>query len=293
MSKLWVKFETNNAVKVSTKGCHDVDDFLKVCKKELSPLFDSVATAQLSLSLTDGGDILRPSFLLTQIPQNTDENPYFIFINQVHPKPSPLSPRKKTRLEAIKKYMYYTFNKTTKQRGCVTAYSKRRLATFAHLIHQDLYKDGEPVAEKVPIYSLLDDTPYKARVIKVDKLKDLILLETDKDVCEVPPRLATPEEGEEYFQLGLSALTQEKSPFSVTRGVFISRELSVGTSHYLGSAGSNPGDSGGGCFSETQNLLFGINVGADNIPISGSTTLNEVGSRYHSRAHIVSSAHFN
>ena len=98
-------------------------------------------------------------------------------------------------------------------------------------------------------------------VIKVDKLKDLILLETDKDVCEVPPRLASPEEGEEYFQLGLSALTQENPPFSVTRGVFISREFSVGTSHYLGSAGSNPGDSGGGlCFSETQNLLFGINV---------------------------------
>lgn len=115
----------------------------------------------------------------------------------------------------------------------------------------------ELVTEKITIYSLLDNTPYEARVIKVDKLKDLILLETDKDVCDVPPRLASPEEGEEYFQLGLSALTQENSPFSVTRGVFISREFSVGTSHYLGSAGSNPG---GGCFSETQNLLFGINV---------------------------------
>jgi hypothetical protein len=40
----------------------------------------------------------------------------------------------------------------------------------------------------------------------------------------------------------------------------------------------------------TQNLLFGINVGADNLPISGNTTLNEVGSQYHSRAHIVPSA---
>ena len=187
--------------------------------------------------------------------------------------------------------MFYTFNTSTQQRGCVTAYSKRRLATFAHLIHKDLFKDGVP-SVKVTIYSLLDNSPYQAKVIKVDEVKDLIILETDQDVCEVPPIRASPEEGEEYFQLGLSALTQENSPFAVTRGVFISREFSVGTNHYLGSAGSNPGDSGGGCFSETQNLLFGINVGADNLPISGNTSLNEVASRYHSRAHIVPSAFF-
>ena len=124
--------------------------------------------------------------------------------------------------------------------------------------------------EKVTIYSLLDNTPYEAKVVKVDEVKDLIILETDQDVCEIPPKTASPQEGEEYFQLGLSALTQENSPFSVKRGVFISREFSDGTKHYLGSAGSNPGDSGGGCFSETQNLLFGINVGADNLPISGN-----------------------
>jgi hypothetical protein len=154
---------------------------------------------------------------------------------------------------------------------------------------KDLYKDGVP-SQKVTIYSLLDNTPYDARVIKFDQVKDLILLETDQD-CDVPPKRASPEEGEEYFKLGLSALNQENSPFSVKRGVFISREFSFGTNHYFGSAGSNPGDSGG-CFSETQNLLFGINVGADNLPISGNTTLNEVGSRYHSRAHIVPSAFF-
>ena len=183
--------------------------------------------------------------------------------------------------------MFYTFTSSTQQRGCVTAYSKRRLATFAHLIHKDLNKDV-----KVTIYSLLDNTPYEEKVVNVDEVKDLVILETDQDVCEIPPKTASPEEGEEYFQLVLSALTQENSPFSVKRGVFISREFSDGTKHYLGSAGSNPGDSGGGCFSETQNLLFGINVGADNLPISGNTSLNEVASRYHSRAHIVPSAFF-
>lgn len=291
MSKLWVKFGRNNATQVSIQDCLNVDDFIEAVKKKLLFLYGEFPKGELSLSTTDGGTPLKPGLSLTLIPQNTDENPLFICINEIHPIPPPLSPRQKIRLEAIKQYMFYTFNHSTQQRGCVTAYSKRRLATFARLIHKDLYKDGVP-SQKVAIYSLLDNTPYEARVIKVDQVKDLILLETDQDVCEVPPKRASPEEGEEYFQLGLSALTQENSPFSVKRGVFISREFSFETNHYLGSAGSNPGDSGGGCFSETQNLLFGINVGADNLPISGNTTLNEVGSRYHSRAHIVPSAFF-
>lgn len=61
---VWVKFETNNAVKVSTEGCHDVDDYLKVCKKELSPHFDSVATDQLSLTLTEEIFFVRVFLLL-------------------------------------------------------------------------------------------------------------------------------------------------------------------------------------------------------------------------------------
>lgn len=36
MSNLWVKFEGNNAVKVSTEGCLDVDDFIKTGKKEVT-----------------------------------------------------------------------------------------------------------------------------------------------------------------------------------------------------------------------------------------------------------------
>jgi hypothetical protein len=285
MTKRWVKFKTNNATQVSTEECQNVDDFLKQCKKELPHLLGSYDSAQLSLSTTDGGTPLQPD---DDIPaQNNAKNPLYIDIKEYHPIPPPLLPRRKTRLEAIKQYMFYTFTSSTQQRGCVTAYSKRRLATYAHLSHKDLNKDV-----KVTIYSLLDNTPYEAKVVKVDEVKDLIILETDQDVCEIPPKTASPEEGEEYFQLGLSALTQENSPFSVKRGVFISREFSAGTKHYLGSAGSNPGDSGGGCFSETQNLLFGINVGADNLPISGNTSLNEVASRYHSRAHIVPSAFF-
>jgi hypothetical protein len=78
MSKLWVKFKTNNATKVSTEVCNDVDDFLKACKKELSLLLASYDAAQLSLSTTDGGAALRPGTSLTLIPANTDDCPLFI-----------------------------------------------------------------------------------------------------------------------------------------------------------------------------------------------------------------------
>ena len=286
MINLWVILKPNNATKVSAKDCQDVDDFLKACKKQLPHLLGSYDSAQLSLSTSDGGPFLESDDSISQILQNSAKNPLIISLFKTNPTPLPLSARKKTRLEAIKQYMFYTFDPSTQQRGCVTAYSKRRLASFAHLIHKDLYKDGVP-SKQITIYSLLDNTPYEAKVVKVDQVKDLILLEADQDVCEVPPRLASPEEGEEYFQLGLSTLTQENSPFSVKRCVFLSRELSVGTSRYPGSSVSNPGDSGGGCFSETQNLLFGIIAGPDIIPISENTTLNELGSRYHSRAHII------
>jgi hypothetical protein len=86
MSELWVKFKTNNAVKVSTEECLDVDDFLGQCKKELSSKLGSYDVGQLSLSTTDGGLSLRPDLLLNDIPsqpgylKNDDEHPLFISI---------------------------------------------------------------------------------------------------------------------------------------------------------------------------------------------------------------------
>ena len=86
MSKLWIKFKTNNAVKVSTDECQDVDDFLKQCKKELLFLYGQFAPGELSLSTTDGGHSLRPGLLLNDIPsqpgysKNDDEHPLFISI---------------------------------------------------------------------------------------------------------------------------------------------------------------------------------------------------------------------
>lgn len=84
MTKLWVKFKTNNATQVSTEECQNVDDFLKQCKKELSPLLDSFAPAQLSLSTTDGGTPLQPDDAISA--QNTAKTPLFITATDTTPR---------------------------------------------------------------------------------------------------------------------------------------------------------------------------------------------------------------
>ena len=86
MTKLWIKFKTNNATQVSTEECQNVDDFLKQCKKNLSSKLGSYDVDQLCLSTTDGGTALRPGLLLTAIPsqpgyvENDDEHPLFISV---------------------------------------------------------------------------------------------------------------------------------------------------------------------------------------------------------------------
>ena len=70
MSKLWIKFKTYSAVKVSIEDCQDVNDFLKACKKELSPHFDSFATDQLSLSTTADGPLFDLVFCSQLFPLN-------------------------------------------------------------------------------------------------------------------------------------------------------------------------------------------------------------------------------
>jgi hypothetical protein len=54
MSKRWVRIQGKYAVKVSTEGCQDIDDFIKAIKKEFPTHFTSVETDQISLSTADG-----------------------------------------------------------------------------------------------------------------------------------------------------------------------------------------------------------------------------------------------
>ena len=89
---------------------------------------------------------------------------------------------------------------------------------------------------------------------------------------------------------GLSATTQQESPFSVSEGVVSSSRYNK-LGHMSGSAGANPGDSGGGCF-DSGSCLVGINVGCENVPISlekdtGAQIYDKISSRYAARAHII------
>ena len=84
MSKLWVKFGGNNATRVSTEGCEIIDDFIEAVKKKLTPHFDSVATDQISISLTERGNALQPDLKLNEISalpgytENNYQRPLFI-----------------------------------------------------------------------------------------------------------------------------------------------------------------------------------------------------------------------
>ena len=78
---LWVKYQTFIPIKVSTKGCEDIYDFLKACKKELQI---EIPLQQLFLSLTVGGPKLPPGLKIKQLSSqlgyinNDDEHPLFI-----------------------------------------------------------------------------------------------------------------------------------------------------------------------------------------------------------------------
>ncbi|TPX63137.1 hypothetical protein CcCBS67573_g08762 [Chytriomyces confervae] len=119
-------------------------------------------------------------------------------------------------------------------------------------------KKGEP--------AIPDTTEFKATVSFSDDEKDFLILQTTEDVCENPPTLAGPHQGEDYIQFGFSALSQINDPLEVTTGVFTSTEYMARTHHFLGSA--------------------------DSLAITGEITLSSLGSRFPSRAHIVPSAFF-
>ena len=85
MTKLWIKFKTNNATQVSTEECQNVDDFLDACKKKLLFLYGQFPPGELSLSITEGGTPLQPD---DPIPaQNTAKDPLFIRVAVVEQLP--------------------------------------------------------------------------------------------------------------------------------------------------------------------------------------------------------------
>ena len=171
MTKLWVKFKSNNAVKVSTEDCQDVDDFLEACKKKLSPLLDSYAPAQLSLSTTDGGGTpLQPGYSLHQISQNSDENPLFITAAGTSPRLKPFRQEryKKLSVEAsCRKYLdalafklstYYVFKEKSKLGAtfgdvleAIKVGKKDKKPRWSHILETDSYEQEDENGDMIQI----------------------------------------------------------------------------------------------------------------------------------------------
>jgi hypothetical protein len=89
MSKLWVKFGEYNPTRVSTEGCELVDDFIEAVQKKLQILNPP---QEISISLTEGGNPLRPGLTLNEICnvpafENSDKDPLCVSIS---PLPSRL-----------------------------------------------------------------------------------------------------------------------------------------------------------------------------------------------------------
>ena len=228
-------------------------------------------------------------------------------------------------IEKCKKFLFHT-----DQWGCVTVISKRRAVTFAHNEHRLLkskddiskikvdlrgkgkteeYIESETMkyVSNIEIYSINSSSletsnsvnnyfntkapKYKLTVEKTNSDSDWVLLKCDVDLCDKEPFWDLTVDGLDYIQLGLSAITQNDSPFSVSKGVISSSRLNR-LGHILGSAGANPGDSGGGCFHVSNGSLIGINVGSEKVSINPekdtiTETYNKVSSRYAARAHII------
>lgn len=91
MSYLWVKCSSLDAVEVDAHNCRNVGEFKERIKLKLSPLLDAVATAQISLSVTEEKASLRNGLSLAEIStqpgycENDDGHPLIVKIQGASP----------------------------------------------------------------------------------------------------------------------------------------------------------------------------------------------------------------
>jgi hypothetical protein len=240
-------------------------------------LLDS-ASANLTCLQREKVEILKHVSEFNFHPSTSDDQ-----IQEISPTSEGSSKQRKVD-DLIGKLKNYLLR--TESWGCVTVINKKRAVTFAHSLHDTL----QP-GETMDIFSFDGSVKYKAKVVSKNTESDWVLLESDVDLCEKKPIWGHVIDGRGYYQLGLSATTQEESPFSISKGVISSSRLNI-FGHTLGSAGANPGDSGGPCFDESTGELIGINVGCENAsfnPDKDTVTqaYHKVGSRHAARAHII------
>lgn len=72
----WVKLGENRPTEVSTEKCHNVDSFIKACRRELLSLYGSFPNGEITLYLPGSNTALRPSAAVPE--QNTKEGALII-----------------------------------------------------------------------------------------------------------------------------------------------------------------------------------------------------------------------
>ena len=294
-NKLWVAHHTSARTfidKISIQGCEDVADFLNRLYER--PLLSIPSNTPITLYKSDGSTEIKVGASPAEyLEGNSDGNPLIvlsipiakgIIIVLISKEVASGSPHQREVDDLIAKSKQYLFR--TDRWGCVTVFKKRRAVTFAHGEHQTL-KPGM----RMNIYPVEGKKEYDVEVIKTNAEDDWVLLESGVDLCKDEPKMALTADGRAYIQLGFSATTQQESPFSTSQGVISSCRLNQ-FGHILGSAGANPGDSGGPCFNKSTSELIGMNVGCEKIPIdmekdTGAQIYDKISSRYASRAHII------
>jgi hypothetical protein len=234
------------------------------------------ATAYLTGLQNKEKELLKQQTQLARSPSPSDDE-----MQEIPPEGSPKRRKVDDLIEKSKKYLF-----RTERLGCFTVIKKRRAITFAHNEHSTL----QP-GMSMKIYSIEGNVECDAKVVKTSTESDWVLLETDIDLCEDEPKKGLTVDGRGYIQLGLSATTQQDSPFCTSKGVISSSRLNK-FGHLLGSAGANPGDSGGPCIDESTGELIGMKVGCENVPFNPdmdtvTQTYHKISSRFASRAHII------
>lgn len=83
LNYFWVKVANGRAVRVFTKNCEIVDDFIKACKKELE-IATPISFIELYLNENENKISLRPGLSIHDLFQQisaqgiSDENPLFL-----------------------------------------------------------------------------------------------------------------------------------------------------------------------------------------------------------------------
>jgi hypothetical protein len=192
-------------------------------RADLKALYEG-AVANLTGLQGNKQELLKRETLLLRSPSTSDEE-----TQEVSPVSDGSPKRQKidSMIEKSKKYLF-----RTERWGCVTIIKKTTAITFAHNEHGSL-----EVGNIIKIYSLENGSEYDVKVCKINIESDWVLLEAKIDLCVDEPKKGLTVDGRGYIQLGLSATTQNDSPFSLSKGVISSSRLNK-FGHLLVSAGA-------------------------------------------------------